>query len=146
MISQAVARLKASEQLLQQARRRYRFILVDEFQDTNAAQWELLKLLAGERRNIAVVGDDYQAIYRFRGASNGSLDQFQGKDCSDCRTIPLTRNYRSTNPILQVADATARRLSSYRMEKQLVPNERDGGRAVTVAEFASVEQQAEWVE
>jgi len=145
MITQAVARLQASEQLLQQTRRRYRFILVDEFQDTNAAQWELLKLLAGERRNIAVVGDDYQAIYRFRGASNGSLDQFQGKDFSDCRNIVLNRNYRSTHPILQVADATARKLSSYRAEKQLTPNEQNRGRAVTVVEFPSVEQQAEWV-
>ncbi|MGH9785674.1 MAG: ATP-dependent helicase, partial [Terriglobia bacterium] len=115
------------------------------FQDTNAAQWELLKLLAGQRRNIAVVGDDYQAIYRFRGASNGSLDQFQGKDFSDCRSIVLNWNYRSANPILQVADATARGLSSYRLEKQLIPNDRDRGRAVMVAEFASVEQQAEWV-
>ncbi|MGH9659342.1 MAG: ATP-dependent helicase, partial [Bryobacteraceae bacterium] len=116
MISQAVARLKASERLLQQVRRRYRFILVDEFQDTNAAQWELLRLLAGERRNIAVVGDDYQAIYRFRGASNGSLDQFQREDFSDCRSIVLNWNYRSAHSILQVADATARKLSSYRLE------------------------------
>ena len=145
MISQAVARLRASEPLLQRVRNRYAYILVDEFQDTNAAQWELLKLLAGERRNVAVVGDDYQAIYRFRGASNASLDQFQQKDFPECKPIVLNRNYRSTKAILQIADSVARRLSSYQAKKQLVPDDREPGRRVEVAEFSSAEQQAEWV-
>ena len=145
MISQVVARLKTSERLRQRVHSRYSYILVDEFQDTNAAQWELLKLLAGKRRNVAVVGDDYQAIYRFRGASNGSLDQFQQRDFVGRDPIVLNQNYRSTNHILQVADAVARRLSSYSELKRLVSAKKEPGRHVEVAEFASAEQQAEWV-
>jgi len=145
MITQAIARLRASEPLLERVRNRYAYILVDEFQDTNAAQWELLKFLAGERRNVAVVGDDYQAIYRFRGASNGSLDQFQRKDFAGRPPIVLNQNYRSTNPILQVADAVARKLSSYSEKKRLVSNKPEPGRRVEVVEFASPEQQADWV-
>ena len=145
MISLAVARLKASESLRKRVRSRYSYILVDEFQDTNAAQWELLKLLAGQRRNVAVVGDDYQAIYRFRGASNGSLDQFQQKDFAGREPIVLNQNYRSTHHILQVADSVARRLSSYSEGKRLVAAKQEPGRHVEVAEFATAEQQAEWV-
>jgi len=145
MISQVVARLKTSERLRQRVRSRYSYILVDEFQDTNAAQWELLKLLAGKRRNVAVVGDDYQAIYRFRGASNGSLDQFQQRDFAGRDPIVLNQNYRSTNHILQVADAVARKLSSYSETKRLVSAKKEPGRHVEVAEFANAEQQAEWV-
>ncbi len=145
MISQAVIRLQTSEALRKRVRSRYAYILVDEFQDTNAAQWELLKLLAGKRRNVAVVGDDYQAIYRFRGASNASLDQFQRKDFAGCKPIVLNQNYRSTGRILQVADSVAHRLSGYQAQKQLVPHAQEPGRHVEVAEFASAVQQAEWV-
>ena len=73
--------------LRQRMREQYRYILVDEFQDTNIAQLELLWLLAGERRNIIAVGDDDQAIYRFRGASFGSFTIFLKRFCgvSDCK-------------------------------------------------------------
>jgi superfamily I DNA/RNA helicase len=78
---------------------RFRYILVDEFQDVNRAQAELVALLAEPRRNVAVVGDDDQSIYRFRGAATGAivdfLERFRG-----ARTIVLRRNYRSRAPIL----------------------------------------------
>ncbi|MBI4441832.1 MAG: ATP-dependent helicase [Acidobacteria bacterium] len=145
MISKAVFRLKESSGLLHRLQQRYRYILVDEFQDTNAAQWELLKLLAGERKNITVVGDDYQAIYRFRGAADGSLEQFEKEDFTGCQHIGLHQNYRSTKSILNVADAAiAMDDDLYRREKRLT-TEKDQGYKVEVLEFADAEQQAEWV-
>lgn len=143
MISQAVSRLKASEQL-RQARSRYRLMLVDEYQDTNAAQLELVSLLAGEPGNVTVVGDEYQAIYRFRGASYGSFDLFKERFPHHPPPVVLDQNYRSTKSILDVAEALARKLERYDPNKKLTPTKAPG-RQVEVAEFASVEQQAEWV-
>jgi DNA helicase-2/ATP-dependent DNA helicase PcrA len=81
---------------------RFRFILVDEFQDTNRAQAELVGLLAERHRNVTVVGDDDQAIYAFRGAAIGNILGFESR-YSGCRTIVLRRNYRSRAPILEAA-------------------------------------------
>ncbi len=78
---QAVQLLRSDADLLARMREQYRYILVDEFQDTNIAQLELLWLLAGDRRNILAVGDDDQAIYRFRGASFGSFTIFLERFC-----------------------------------------------------------------
>ncbi|MCH8268420.1 MAG: ATP-dependent helicase [Acidobacteria bacterium] len=145
MISMAVSRLNESPQLLRQLQQRYAYILVDEFQDTNAAQWELLKLLAGKRRNVTVVGDDYQAIYRFRGASDGSLEQFRKKDFPTCERKVLNQNYRSTKSILNVAHAVARKLDSYKEDKRLVTKKKDQGCTVEVWEFPDAGQQSEFV-
>jgi len=84
-------------------RGQFRYILVDEFQDTNIAQIELLNILAGKRRNICVVGDDDQAIYRFRGASYASFLKFKEK-YPGLTSVKLTQNYRSTEKILNSAD------------------------------------------
>jgi DNA helicase-2/ATP-dependent DNA helicase PcrA len=96
---------------------RFRYILVDEFQDVNRAQAELLALVAEPRRNIAVVGDDDQSIYRFRGAATGAivdfLDRFRG-----ARTIVLRRNYRSRAPILDAAYRLVRFNDPDRLEVQ----------------------------
>ena len=109
----AVQMLRDDASLLAQMHEQYRYILVDEFQDTNIAQLELLWLLAGERRNIVAVGDDDQAIYRFRGASFGSFTIFLKRFCgvTDAKLGPATKkflvslsqNYRSTQRILRVA-------------------------------------------
>ncbi len=143
MISQAVFRLQNSPELLHRLRQRYRHILVDEFQDTNAAQLELVSLLAGERKNVTVVGDEYQAIYRFRGASYGSFELFQQR-FPKYKKIVLHENYRSTQSILDVAEALARKLDRYDPKKKLTPIQAEG-REVEVLEFADDEQQAEWV-
>ena len=82
---QAVQLLRRDAALLERLREQYRYILVDEFQDTNIAQLELLWLLAGDRRNIVAVGDDDQAIYRFRGASFGSFTIFLKRFCGVTR-------------------------------------------------------------
>src|SRR5487761_938091 len=106
----AVELLRSDKERLERLREQYRYILVDEFQDTNIAQLELLSLLAGDQRNIVAVGDDNQAIYRFRGASFGSFTIFFDRFCSAAKGVnadlplkSLTRNYRSTKRILGVA-------------------------------------------
>ena len=83
---------------------RFRHVLVDEYQDTNFAQGELLRLLVGEHRNVVVVGDDDQSIYRFRGASRKNIADFQ-IHFPDARVVRLETNYRSTQPILDAAHA-----------------------------------------
>lgn len=88
--------------LLRKYQEQFSNILVDEFQDTNWAQYELLKLLAGERRAITVVGDDDQAIYKFRGASLANILQFRS-DFPETKTITLIENYRSKKEILDQA-------------------------------------------
>jgi DNA helicase-2/ATP-dependent DNA helicase PcrA len=81
----------------------FKFILVDEFQDTNRAQYAVVKLLAEHHRNVCVVGDDAQSIYAFRGADIRNILDF-ANDYPDCKTFRLEQNYRSTKSILAVAD------------------------------------------
>jgi len=85
-------------------RRRYPFVLVDEYQDTNAVQYRLLEQLAGEHRNLCVVGDEDQSIYSWRGADITNLLDFQ-KHFPEAKIVKLEQNYRSTKRILQCADA-----------------------------------------
>src|SRR5277367_5733248 len=110
LITGAVALLEANSEFRRALNEKYRYILVDEFQDTNIAQLRLLELLAGEKKNIVAVGDNDQAIYRFRGASFGSFKLFlerfagwrEGQDSATLR-VSLVENYRSTPNILRVA-------------------------------------------
>jgi DNA helicase II / ATP-dependent DNA helicase PcrA len=82
---------------------KFRYILIDEYQDTNPAQYEIMKLLAAQHENICVVGDDAQSIYSFRGATIQNILQFQ-KDYDDVAVIKLEQNYRSTQSILNAAN------------------------------------------
>ncbi len=107
LIVHTVRALRERPALLREVRRRYRAILVDEFQDTNVAQIELLKLLAGPEPNLCVVGDDDQAIYRFRGASFASFLLIQ-QAYPASKVLRLTRNYRSAPPILSASERLIR--------------------------------------
>ncbi len=140
---------------------RFRYILVDEFQDVNRAQAELVALLAEPRRNVAVVGDDDQSIYRFRGAATGAivdfLERFRG-----ARTIVLRRNYRSLAPILDASYRLIRFNDPDRLEvqqgitKRLVAQRRSGSTGATAARraaaapvrhvaFGTGSEEADWV-
>jgi DNA helicase-2/ATP-dependent DNA helicase PcrA len=90
-------------EILKKYHHRFRFVLVDEFQDTNRAQYEVIKLLAQDHQNICVVGDDAQSIYAFRGADIRNILDFS-RDYSECMTFRLEQNYRSTKFILSAAD------------------------------------------
>ena len=91
-------------EVLRRYQQRFRHVLVDEFQDTNAAQWEIVRLLASEHRSIMVVGDDAQSVYKFRGADFRNLLKFEDA-FPDATIVVLDQNYRSTSRILEAANA-----------------------------------------
>ncbi len=96
--------LERFPEALERWQKSFRYILVDEYQDTNHAQYRLLQLLAGEHRNVAAVGDPDQSIYAFRGADIRNIMEFE-RDFGETRTVALEQNYRSTNTILESANA-----------------------------------------
>src|SRR5580698_1872347 len=95
--------LKNFPESLSKYQRKFKYILIDEYQDTNPAQYEIIKLLGAMHENVCVVGDDAQSIYSFRGATIENILQFQ-KDYDDVKVIKLEQNYRSTQNILKVAN------------------------------------------
>lgn len=95
--------LKNFPESLSKYQHKFRYILIDEYQDTNPAQYEIIKLLGAMHENVCVVGDDAQSIYSFRGATIQNIMQFQ-KDYDDVKVIMLEQNYRSTQSILSVAN------------------------------------------
>src|SRR4029079_15222003 len=88
---------------LSKYQRKFKYILIDEYQDTNPAQYEIVKLLGAMHENVCVVGDDAQSIYSFRGATIQNILQFQ-KDYDEVKLVKLEQNYRSTQSILHVAN------------------------------------------
>ncbi len=122
------ARLLQEPQPGERWRRRFGQVLVDEFQDTNAAQNVFLTLLAGEHRQIAVVGDDDQSIYSWRGARVRNILEFQ-REWPDATVVKLERNYRSTKPILDAAWSVVRN-NADRHEKRLWTDRSAGERLV----------------
>jgi DNA helicase-2/ATP-dependent DNA helicase PcrA len=95
--------LRDFPEMLSKYQRKFKYILIDEYQDTNPVQYQITKLLAAMHENICVVGDDAQSIYSFRGATIENILQFQ-KDYDDVKVIKLEQNYRSTQSILNVAN------------------------------------------
>ena len=104
IILHTVHLLKKDEEVRTYYQRKFRYVLIDEYQDTNHLQYMLARLLAGGYENICVVGDDDQSIYRFRGANIENILSFE-KQYDTCRTIRLEQNYRSTQNILDAANA-----------------------------------------
>jgi DNA helicase II / ATP-dependent DNA helicase PcrA len=95
--------LKTAPDALHKYQHKFKYIMIDEYQDTNPAQYEIIKLLGAVHENVCVVGDDAQSIYSFRGATIQNILQFQ-KDYEDVKVIKLEQNYRSTQNILNVAN------------------------------------------
>lgn len=116
--------LRTRPEVLDKYQERFRYISVDEYQDTNHVQYEIANLLAAKYQNLMVVGDDDQSIYSWRGADITNILDFE-KDFKNCKTVKLEQNYRSTGHILNAANAVVRH-NSQRKDKRLFTAEGDG--------------------
>ena len=126
-------------EVLSRYQERFRYILVDEYQDTNDVQFRLIYALAKKYQNICVVGDDDQSIYRFRGANLENILSFESQFPS-CHTVKLEQNYRSTAPILDLANAVIAE-NPRRKEKKLWTEKKEG-KKVVFREYESGEEEA----
>ena len=116
--------LKNFPESLSKYQRKFKYILIDEYQDTNPAQYEIIKLLGAMHENVCVVGDDAQSIYSFRGATIENILQFQ-RDYDEVKLVKLEQNYRSTKNILHVANGVIANNKS-QIEKKLFTNNSEG--------------------
>ncbi len=132
-----------SPETLERYQTRWSYVHIDEYQDTNHAQYVLAKMLADKHRNICVVGDDAQSIYAFRGADIGNILSFQ-RDYPDAKVIRLEQNYRSTKRILQLADSIIKR-NQDRLDKELWTDNREGD-YVVLMEALSEKDEAQKIE
>jgi ATP-dependent DNA helicase UvrD/PcrA len=142
LIMKLVELYSSDAEALAKWRDRFRHVLVDEYQDTNRAQYTLVNLLAAEHRNVAVVGDDDQSIYRFRGADIRNILDFR-KDYPDAHVVHLEQNYRSSQAILDVAYSVIRS-NPERAEKRLWTQRAGGERVIATQAYNEVEE-AEFV-
>lgn len=132
LLVETVRLFEQHPQVLDKYQERYRYVLADEYQDTNRVQYLLLKQLAAKYRNIFVVGDEDQSIYAFRGADIRNIRSFEN-DYPDATVILLEQNYRSTQAILDVAQAVINR-SGKRVRKKQLWTQNDKGTLVTIQE------------
>ncbi len=139
LLLETVRLLKGYGDVKERYNRRYRYVMIDEYQDTNRPQYELMKLLAGPQANICVVGDEDQSIYSWRGADIKNILDFE-KDFPETRTIRLEQNYRSTQIILEGASAVVAQ-NTQRKGKNLFTT-REGGSLIGFYEAPDGENEA----
>ena len=142
LLVRTVNALELFEEVRERWRRVFRHVLVDEYQDTNHAQYRLLQLLSSEHGNLMVVGDEDQSIYGFRHADIRNILDFE-RDFPDAEVVKLEQNYRSTQTILSAANAVVSR-NRERREKRLW-TEVEGGELVQLAEVGDEHEEARWV-
>lgn len=142
IIVKMVELFRKCPEVLDAYQERFQYIMVDEYQDTNTAQFELVRLLADKYRNLCVVGDDDQSIYKFRGANIRNILDFE-KYFPEAVAIKLEQNYRSTRFILDAANAVIHN-NEGRKEKSLW-TARDGGSRVCFRQFDSAYEEAEYI-
>jgi DNA helicase-2/ATP-dependent DNA helicase PcrA len=142
LLVKTVQLLRQQDDVRLKYQQRYPFILVDEWQDTNMAQYELVKLLAGKSANLFVVGDEDQSIYRFRGADYRNVARFR-EDYPQAKVILLEQNYRSTQNVLDLANAVISR-NIHRHPKRLY-TEQEGGPKITVLEAYDEQEEGDMV-
>ena len=139
LLLETVRLLKVVPEVRERYNRRYRYLLIDEYQDTNRPQYELMKLLSGKEGNVCVVGDEDQSIYSWRGADIRNILEFE-KDFPKVRTIRLEQNYRSTQVILEGASAVVAN-NTQRKGKNLFTT-REGGSLIGYYEAPDGENEA----
>jgi DNA helicase-2/ATP-dependent DNA helicase PcrA len=139
LLGLTVTMLEQNPQLLQYYQNKYTYMLVDEYQDTNMAQYRIVRLLTDKHKNICVVGDDDQAIYGWRGADINNILNFED-DFPGCRVITLEQNYRSTNVVLEAAHGIVSKIGRRKPKKLFT--ERNGGDSVTLMQCADDREEA----
>ncbi|MDE6388702.1 MAG: UvrD-helicase domain-containing protein [Lachnospiraceae bacterium] len=142
LIMKTVELFKADAQVLNNYQERFHYIMVDEYQDTNTAQFELIRLLADKYRNLCVVGDDDQSIYKFRGANIRNILDFE-KVYPEACVIKLEQNYRSTQTVLDAANAVIKN-NTGRKDKALWTEKKDGSR-IHLRQFDTAYEEAEYI-
>lgn len=136
--------------ILNHLQNKYRYLLVDEYQDTNIAQNKIVDLLAGGHKNLMVVGDDDQSIYKFRGAAISNILQFETK-YPDLKKVVLTQNYRSNQKILDLAYASIQNNNPDRLEiksqinKRLTGMKKGPDDAIKIVHFSTIDQEVAYV-
>ncbi len=131
--------LKASAETREKYNRRFRYLLVDEYQDTNRPQYELMRMLAGSEHNVCAVGDEDQSIYSWRGADIRNILEFE-QDFPEARIVRLEQNYRSTQNILQAASAVV--ANNLKRKGKNLWTERQGGAKIGYYEAPDGENEA----
>ncbi len=139
LLLEAVRLLKVSGEVRERYQRKYRYLLVDEYQDTNRPQYELMKLLAGEAKNVCAVGDEDQSIYSWRGADIRNILEFE-KDFPNAQIVRLEQNYRSTQVILEAAGAVV--ANNLRRKGKKLWTDRQGGSLIGYYEAPDGENEA----
>lgn len=139
LLLKTLALFEQFPEVLLQYQERFRYILVDEYQDTNDVQFRLIYELAKKYRNICVVGDDDQSIYRFRGANLENILSFEA-EFPGCHTIKLEQNYRSTSPILHLANTVI--AENRRRKSKKLWTEKTEGKEVLFQEYETAEEEA----
>ena len=142
IIVKTVELFRSCPEVLHNYQERFRYIMVDEYQDTNTAQFELIRLLADGYRNLCVVGDDDQSIYKFRGANIRNILDYE-KVYPDAKVIKLEQNYRSTQNILDAANTVIRN-NRGRKEKALW-TEKGAGSRIHFRQFDNAYEEAEYI-
>ncbi len=142
IIVKTVELFKSCPDVLENYQNRFQYIMVDEYQDTNTAQFELIRLLAAKNRNLCVVGDDDQSIYKFRGANIRNILDFE-KVYPDATVIKLEQNYRSTQNVLDAANAVIRN-NIGRKDKSLWTQQGAGNR-IHFRPFDTAYEEAEYI-
>ena len=142
LIMKTVELFKADREVLGSYQRRFKYIMVDEYQDTNTAQFELIRLLADDHHNLCVVGDDDQSIYKFRGANIRNILDFESV-YPEAEVIRLEQNYRSTQNVLDAANAVIRN-NKGRKNKTLWTDKGEGSR-IHFRQFDNAYEEAEFI-
>ncbi len=142
LLARPVELLEGSSELLERYRERFAFVLVDEYQDTNRAQFRFLELLAQGHGNLMVVGDDDQSIYRWRGADIRNILDFE-QAFPGAHVVRLERNYRSTSTILDAANLVIS--ENVQRKGKTLRTERAGGEPVTILEALDENDEARWI-
>jgi DNA helicase-2/ATP-dependent DNA helicase PcrA len=142
LIGKTIELFESNEDILKRYQDRFKYILIDEYQDTSPFQYKLASMLAGKHQNIFVVGDDYQSIYKFRGADMENILNFN-EDYPECKTIKLEQNYRSKKNIIEASNALIS--NNYRQFDKKAWTEKDEGEPIIICEALNEYGEADYV-